>query len=182
MNIENVTNLYQLYNDDGIIISYHGTFLQEMIEDISLIINNRLNNYSNTITNRRYLGLFIELAQNILRYSANSIVDNEGNHISHGLILVGVRDGKIFVISGNPINKDNEIIVKDRLGDLKNYSKDELNKLFKEKLRSKDNKDLSSTPGLGLIDITRKSDNMEYHFSKLDSGETFFTIKVEYKL
>jgi hypothetical protein len=182
MNIENVTNLYQLYDDDGIIISYHGTFLQEMIEEISIIINNQITSHSDLKLDGRYLGLFVELAQNILKYSAKTIIKDDGKQMSNGLILVGVRDGKIFVISGNPVTIEHEKALKVRLDRLKDCSKEDLNRAFKDQLKRENDNVLSRGAGLGLIDITRKSDNLEYHFSKLDSGSTFFTLKVEYNI
>lgn len=182
MNIENVTNLYQLYDDDGIIISYHGTFLQEMIEEISIIINNRVTTNSDLNLNGRYLGLFIELSQNILKYSARTVKTDDGRHVSNGLILVGVKDGNIFVISGNPVSLQNERVLREKLEILKDSSKEELNTKFKKQLKDMNSGLLDNSAGLGLIDITRKSDKMEYHFSKLDSGDSFFTLKVEYKL
>ena len=74
------------------------------------------------------------------------------------------------------------MVLRDKLDKFKDSSKDELNKLFKKQLRSKNNNILSKGAGLGLIDIIRKCDTMEYYFSTLDSGETFYTLKVEYNI
>ncbi len=180
MKIEDVSKYYNIFNKDGIVLSYQGPFLQEMIEEISLVMNKKLSSYSALRMNSRYLSLFIEQAQNILHYSSNTIKEEDGTRMSHGLILTGIENGNIFIISGNPVDKEHETVLKERLEELKGKSRDELNKLFKYQLRNDNLNELSKGASLGLIELSRKADNVEYNFDTLPSGETFFSIKTEY--
>lgn len=180
MKIDDISKYYKIFNNDGIVLSYQGPFVQEMIEEISAIMNKKLSSYSELKMNSKFLSLFIEQAQNILHYSSNSFKDKDGVHISHGFIITGIKNSNIFIISGNPIDKKHEAILRDKLNNIKDCSRKELNKLFKEQLKNDNENNLSRGASLGLIDISRKSDNMEYHFDTMDSGETFFSIKTEY--
>ncbi len=180
MEIDDISKYYKIFNNDGIVLSYQGPFVQEMIEEISGIMNKKLSDYSELKMNSKFLSLFIEQAQNILHYSSNSFKDKDGVHISHGFIVTGIKNSNIFIISGNPIDKEHESILREKLDNIKNCSKKDLNRLFKEQLRSESDNTLSRGASLGLIDISRKSDNMEYHFDTMESGEVFFSIKTEY--
>jgi len=151
-----------------------------MIEEISSVMNEKISNYSDLKLNAKFLSLFIEQAQNILHYSADRITGESGTQLSHGFILTGVKDGTIFIISGNPIDPSHEKILKSKLESINKYPKSELKKLFKEQLKSENDNFLSKGASLGLIELCRKSDNMEYHFDKTPSGELFFSIKTEY--
>ncbi|MBN2618009.1 MAG: SiaB family protein kinase [Spirochaetales bacterium] len=182
MNIENVPNIYQLLNDDGIIISYQGSFHQEIIEEITDVINLRLSSEPETKNKNKYLTMFVELSQNILRYSADSLIDDQGKQVSNGLILVGTNKDTIFVLSGNPIDEANKKSVKEKLDKLTSYSKDQLNRLYKDQLRGANTIYDSDNAGLGLIDTVRKSDSVNYHLIDIEPGKTFFTLKVEYNL
>lgn len=182
MNIESVSDIYQLLNDDGILISYQGAFHQEIIEEITTIINIKLSSEPETRNKNKYLTMFVELSQNILRYSSDTLINSEGKKVSHGLIFVGTKDDKIFVISGNPIKEEYRDSIDARLKKLTNLSVDELNQIYKKRLRTKDDQGLKSSAGLGLLDIIRKADNSEYHILNLEPNKPFLTIKVEYKL
>jgi Family of unknown function (DUF6272) len=181
MNIEDVAKFYKVINKEGIILSYQGPFLQEMIEEISTIMNKKLSDVLKLKINSKYLSIFIEQAQNVLRYSSDINIDEKGSQISSGIILTGMNNGNVFIISGNPIDRKHEIFLKEKLEQLDKCSKEELKELFKEQLRDDNDNELSKGAGLGLIDIYRKSDKLEYHFSKMESGEVFFSIKTEYR-
>lgn len=181
MDVKNVSNFYKSFSQEGVIISYQGPFMQEMIEEISTIINNKLSFYTDLPINGKYLNLFIELSQNILRYSADSVVNNDGRQVSNGLILLGIQNGSFYIISGNPINDDQEDLLKEKLNKLKTSSKDELKKMFKEQLKLK-SQNLNKSAGLGLIEISRKADNLEHEFTTLENGNRFFSLKIEFNL
>lgn len=182
MNIESISNIYQLLNEDGIIISYQGAFHQEIIEEITSIIHMKLSSKTGATNKQKYLMMFVELSQNILRYSSDTLMNSNGKKVSSGLILVGTRDDKIFVISGNPINSLKRDSIDEKLKELTSLSKSELNSIYKKQLRTKEHSRLRSSAGLGLIDIIRKSDTSQYHIIDLEPGKPFLTIKVEYKL
>jgi len=174
MDINKIIEYYNISTSEGIVLSYQGPFLQEIIEEISSVMDKRLTSYSKFKINSRYLTLFIELAQNILHYSKR--VDSEAG----GIIVTGFENSKIFIISGNIIEENHEIILKEKLALLENRTNEELNDMFKKQLRSRETSERSKGAGLGLIDIIRKSDKIDYTFTTLKSGETFYSIKVEY--
>lgn len=181
MDVKNVSNFYKSFNQEGVIISYQGPFMQEMIEEISTIINNKLSHYTDLPMNGKYLNLFIELSQNILRYSADSVLNDEGNQVSNGLILLGIQNGHFYIISGNPIKDGQEEQLNQKLNLLETSSKQELRNMFKEQIKVK-SEGLNKSAGLGLIEISRKADKIEHEFTSLESGQRFFSLKIEFKL
>jgi hypothetical protein len=182
MNIESISDIYQLLNEDGIIISYQGAFHQEIIEEITSIINMKLSAEPGTKNKHKYLTMFVELSQNILRYSSDTLLDSQGKQISTGLILVGTKDEKIFVITGNPISPEDKDDVEEKLKTLMTLSVEDLNMVYKQQLKTKDRSKKNKSAGLGLIDIIRKADKSEYNIINLSPGKPFLTIKVEYNL
>ncbi|MGL1893219.1 MAG: SiaB family protein kinase [Spirochaetaceae bacterium] len=182
MNLESLSNIYQLLNEDGIIISYQGVFHQEIIEEITSIINLKLSSDPGTKNKHKYLTMFVELSQNILRYSSDSLLNSEGKQISTGIILVGTKDDKIFVISGNPISPEYRDDIDEKLKTLTTLSVEDLNMVYKQQLKTKDRHNFNKSAGLGLVDIIRKADKSEYNIHDQSPGKPFLTIKVEYKL
>ena len=181
MNIEDVSKFYRIFDKEGIVLSYHGPFLQNIIEEISSIISLKLCDISNMHVNSRYLTLFIEQAQNVLRYSSDSIMNGQGSLISNGLILTGIENDHIYIITCNPVDKGNEAVLKEKLGHLGKCSKEEMDQLFKDQLKENSKSEINKGAGLGLIEISRKSDKLEYHFTKMKSGKIFFSMKTVYK-
>ncbi len=182
MNIESVSDIYQLLNEDGIIICHQGAFNQEIIEEITSTINIKLSSKPLTRNRHKYLTMFVELSQNILRYSSDTIMDSEGKQVSNGLILVGTRHDKIFVITGNPISPDDRDSIDEKLKILTTLSVEELNMVYKQQLKTKDRHKNNKNAGLGLVDIIRKADKSQYNILDLSPGKPFLTIKVEYNL
>lgn len=181
MEIKYASNLYKSYAQDGVILSYNGPFIQEIIEELTIIIISKLQHHAKVIPINKYLNLFIELSQNILRYSADSISNNIGNMVSNGHILVGLQSSNFYIISNNPIKGKHEIFLKDKLTTLEKLSKDELNEMYKIQLKHIKDHD-SKGAGLGLIDIFRKADIIGHGFTPLDNDTKLLTLKVEFQV
>lgn len=180
MNIESVSNIYKIFNDDGIIISYQGAFHQEIIEDITSIINIKLS--TKTKNRNKYLTMFVELSQNILRYSSDTFMNDDGKQMSNGLIQVGTKNNKLFVITGNLICPDDRDEIDEKFKTLSTLSLEDLNMVYKQLLRTKDRDKLNLGAGLGLLDIIRKADKYEYNIIEISPGKPFLTTKVFFNL
>lgn len=130
----------------------------------------------------RVFGVVVENAQNILRYSAERIVNHlfsgQGQELSVGIIAVGQEDGHFFVLSGNTVENAQIAPLRAHLDRLQTMSADELKTLYLEQRR----KEL--LPGakgaeLGLIDMARKSSRpLAYEFEAINAEHAFFSLKI----
>ena len=69
--------------------------------------------------------------------------------------------------------------MKKRIDYLNTLDKQELRKIYREKIRAENDDPDSQGAGIGLIEIARRaSSKIEYRFTPLDSGDTFFTLFV----
>jgi len=175
MNSEIVSHFYGHLEKEGVLLSYQGPFWQEMVEEITTVVSSRLEDIADRQMSSRNVGLCIELTQNILRYSCDRATGKDGAEFGFGTVLSGVQEGGHYIISGNPVAEPHRTILKERLEQLKACTEGELNALYKEQLHHGEKN--SRGAGLGLIEVFRKADTVDYSFSELDSGKTFFSIR-----
>jgi hypothetical protein len=121
-------------------------------------------------TSNNIFVVFIELAQNVMNYSkkarAKDILDPKG------LIFVGKKDDNYFVCSQNIISKADKEKIEPRLQKIQTLSADEIKKLYREVRRSgKESHEKGG--GLGLLEIAKKVQNIEYSFEPLEDGDKF---------
>ena len=94
-----------------------------------------------------------------------------------GVIAVGNRDNRYFVLGGNKIRNSEVEALKKTLSKLKAMDKDQLKEHYRLQRKS-DSVDLTKGAGLGLIDLARKSSEpIDFHFNKLDDQFSFFSLK-----
>lgn len=178
-----IYNLYQDLKSKRIMFCYCGPIAHAGIEGIAqtLRMNLEYDGTDNTAKNALF-SVFIEQVQNILNYSAErwdcTRVDSE-NELSFGAVVIGKeKDGDYFIYCGNRIYNKDISLLKSKIDELKDLSKDELKALYKER-RKMDPPPGSKGAGLGLVEIARKSGKpIEYSFRDIDAEFSFFTIKV----
>jgi Family of unknown function (DUF6272) len=127
---------------------------------------------------KRAFSIFIEQVQNVIRYSEER--DDPGAvapHLGAGLIMVGMEDGRYFIVCGNFVQPDRVERLKARLDHLVTLDKDSIRQFYREKLREPPEEgSLGAT--IGLIEIARRSSlPIEYDFSPSDAGASFFCLK-----
>ena len=92
-------------------------------------------------TARNLFATFVELTQNIVRYSAereaNNGVDEETAGV--GLIVVGSEGGKYFAAAGNKVRNENVVALRDQLARLQEMDSGELKRQYRETLRGAPN-------------------------------------------
>ena len=88
------------------------------------------------------------------------------------------KDGKYFVNSGNLVKKEDISDLKERLQQIKDYSRKELAQAYRTKLReSTDNEENGA--GLGLLEMARKSsEKIYFNFDKIDDKYEFYTLTI----
>jgi hypothetical protein len=181
--IENLYQFREMLKEKGVYLSIVGPFSQSLIEGLTLMIRQKLQSEAvKAPIVKNIFAVVIEQAQNIIRYSAESIPVNEHHgqqeHYSVGAIAIGYDDEYYFVISGNMIEKAKAQKLRKRLLPLQTLTKEELKQLYKEQRRKGPDED-SKGAGLGLIDMARKASKpLEFNFQEIDETRIFFSIKI----
>lgn len=128
---------------------------------------------------KRLFSIFIEQVQNIIRYSEEreQVKDTGQQGLGAGMIVVGIEDGRYFVVCGNFVQQDRVERLKARLDHLLTLDRDSMRQFYREKLREPPEEgSLGAT--IGLIEIARRSSlPIEYDFSMSDAAASFFCLK-----
>jgi len=165
--------------DEGIILCFSGIISQDSLVGLITSIEKKLSRFEEMYKTQSIFSVFVEMIQNIMSYSSDSIFIDTTKKESSGLVILGydTNINKYFIISGNSIAKNTEEEISKRIDSVKNLSKEDLKALYKEVRRSR--KDMHDRGGgLGFIEIQRKSSEpLEYGFNKIDEKNSFFCLK-----
>eukprot|EP01029_Cantina_marsupialis_P021706 TRINITY_DN525363_c0_g1_i1.p1 TRINITY_DN525363_c0_g1~~TRINITY_DN525363_c0_g1_i1.p1 ORF type:complete len:158 (+),score=18.70 TRINITY_DN525363_c0_g1_i1:2-475(+) len=124
--------------------------------------------------------VFIEMTQNIIKYSKNES-DDKDKFKSSGLIIVGKNeDENYYIHSQNIIDKKDIEKIKDRIDEIKSLNETEIKKRYKELRRSAANLH-NNGAGIGFYEIAKRALCLEYEFEKINENKFnfFFTVVVK---
>ncbi|MFO7818867.1 MAG: SiaB family protein kinase [Halanaerobacter sp.] len=164
----------------GIVLSFRGPFSQEIIEEIGSALKSYLKNKDKTkgeIYN--VFSIFIEQTQNVKNYAFDFKDGKKKKILDSGIIIIGEKDGKYFICSGNLVQERDMSELKERLNNLQESNDRDLKKLYKERLRADMSRDSKGGAGLGLIEMARKaSEKIDYEFIAREDDYYFYTLTV----
>lgn len=181
---ENLNSIVKEMNQQGVIISFNGTFTQNIIEEMGEAIKKYLEEDktedNDEIRSYDIFSVYIELSQNIKNYFHKKMscdTENEFFKLAfESIIVIGKEKNNYYVCSGNVIDNADIKELKESIEHINSLNKEELRKYFKEKLKSK--RDDEYGAGLGLIDMVKKSKNpLEYLFVERNNKYSFFILK-----
>jgi len=162
--VKQLANLFGI-SEDKILHSFTGAFSQEMVEDKTHHINANLN------TPPRIISLYIELAQNIQRYSDDQ----------EGIIILGDKGSSQFLAAANKVGPIQKTVLSQRLAYLERCTINEINKVYKQQLKVQRGAPHSKGgASLGLFELFRKGDEIRYHFHQTPEKEDIFCIFVKF--
>ncbi|MDC1068472.1 SiaB family protein kinase [Candidatus Kapabacteria bacterium] len=175
-------DLFEYYNNNkrnNIILTFKGAVSQEILVEIGSIIRNQFNIHKSI---KKIFAVFVELAQNIMHYSAETEFSiKEAKDVGVGIILFSENDKEFYITSGNMVPTSLGKKVVDKIENVNKMSEIELKEYYKEQRRMPQ-ADGSKGAGLGFIDIARKSDSkIEYQLNDTNNdGEAFLVITVKF--
>ncbi|WP_005034148.1 SiaB family protein kinase [Holophaga foetida] len=167
-------------NQQGTIFSFNGFISEGILFALGDALKKKLSiEETDVSTMKRVFSVFVEQAQNIIRYSAETLVQDgqEANRISSGLLSVGNENGRFFVICGNVMNRENASPLQQRLEKIRNLDQAGIKAYYMERIRDPEE---SSSKGanLGLIEIARRSSEpIQFDFLDIDESTTFYCMK-----
>ncbi len=172
-------NQYLEIKDHKVLVSFKGAVSQDILTEFGTMIKSSLS--AETKTNRIF-AVFVELAQNILHYSA----EKESNSIGTagvGIILLKEKQDRFFLSSGNMVDNQSVEKIKAKCEKVNGMNKDQLKAFHQELIRGDRPKDgISRGAGLGIVDIARKCDSpIDCIVNPVDNITSFLTLSVSFK-
>ncbi|EMO76000.1 SiaB family protein kinase [Leptospira kirschneri] len=169
-------DLFKQYRDTydyQFIVSFKGRLSQEVLTEFGSMIRTSLSAESKI---KKIFAVFIELAQNMLHYSAERKSLEDGRETGVGIIMVNEKSVGYNVSAGNLVLNEKIESLKMKCEKINSMSRDELKTYYQKQLRSNRPED-SKGAGVGLIDIARKSDGpLSFNISPIDDKHSFFTL------
>ncbi len=162
---------------DNVLLEFNGALSQDLLVRIGDVIVKKV---SAGKLIKTIFSVFVELAQNIMHYSAEK-ERIKGKEIGVGIILFSEDEKWFNIFSGNKIENTKVNKLTDHLNNINSMKEPELKKFYKKRLRDVKESD-SKGAGLGLIDIVRKSKSIiDYEILPIDDDCSFLKINVKVK-
>ena len=168
-------------DEEGIIFSFSGYMSEGILFSLGEVLRQKMVlAEADIITVKKVFSVFIEQAQNIIRYSAEKVSGHTGENtgLSSGIVTIGNIRGRFFIACANTVRVTDVPKLQQRLESLQAMSKDELKAHYKEQLRESPD-DASRGATIGLIEIARRaSEPIQFDFDPIDEQNSFFCLKV----
>jgi len=176
---ENGKSLGQ-FGEQALIMAYKGSASPELLNNILLIAEHRINmSVSSKKMRKKLFNILIETFQNIYHHFLETEVASEiGGPV---VFALGIQEGAYKVMVGNLVNSEDKKSLQQALDDVNAMNKDEIKAHYRELL---DNGHISDKggAGLGIVDIAKKSGSrLDYEFEERESNLFFFSLKVDVK-
>lgn len=179
MQINNFLDLRKILDEEGIVLSFVGSFSQEIIEELGSALKVYLKDaaYSKKEIYELF-SVFIEQTQNIKNYAYVLEDKEEKEDILDSAMLVIVKEEDGYSIcSGNLVREGDVDSLKKRLDKINSLDKEGLKKLYRKRLKEEMKGD-SIGAGLGLIEMSKRAkSDLEYNFIPKD-GYYYFNLDV----
>jgi hypothetical protein len=170
-------NYYNQVKDHNILISFKGALSQEILVEMGDFIKNKISIDKKI---KKIFAVFIELAQNIMRYSEEREVIG-GKSYGIGVITF-TEDPQFFnIYSGNIISKTKAPNLSSQIQLINSLNDEEIKNMYNEQIR-KPIDDNKMGAGLGLLEIARKSiGRIDFQIENVDESYAFLVLSVKIK-
>ncbi|MEC8285342.1 MAG: SiaB family protein kinase, partial [SAR324 cluster bacterium] len=150
---------------------YSGLLSEDVLSTFSGIVREQMSEIEDdTEITKRVFGIFVEQAQNVIRYSKDRIAEG-----GTGTVAISRAEDGFLIEAINPMDHENAEGLQKNLNELKAMDSKELRKAYKQRLREGPPEG-SKGAGLGFIEMARKADRFEFDF--VGSTELLFVFKV----
>lgn len=166
-NIENLHISCECAGHNQVIFYYMGYFSQNIIAAMADSVKTRVEYIgAASPTRRKLFSSFIEMAQNIIHYSADS-VDTSGKtnaEMRRGSVCISVENDRYYLKCSNLVHADIADHLREKLAHLRTLTNEEIRLEYKETLRA-DTPQESKGAGLGFLTMARDaSEPLDFEF------------------
>jgi len=163
------------YTEDSIeeIVKYEGVMTQNVVASC-------MDNIESKIQNMSLMGnistLTIEYCQNMMNYSKNEMIDSR-EIVPAGKIEVQYINNKYYdIIATNIVSVDDKEKIEPKLIEIQSLDKTALKKRYRE-LRKSGQNTHEKGGGIGLYEIAKVSNSIEYKFTSINEDKYYFTMQ-----
>ncbi|MBT4838412.1 MAG: hypothetical protein HON94_13810 [Methylococcales bacterium] len=177
---ESIKQCKKMLDKQGFMLYFRGPMTQNDVVELGKTIQrNVLNNEKNTSVKTKVFSIFVELVQNMIRYSDDQKLKEISKYENHeNYIIVRNQNSVYSVICGNVVDKKKHAYLEEKLNILLQMDQQELKVYYKEQRRKAPPED-SLGAGIGLIEMARKSSEpIEYEMTSIDDQYSFFSMSV----
>jgi hypothetical protein len=168
-------DFYNFTNARSIILSYKGPLTDVILAEIGKDIRSKFT--ENPTVKRKMFAVFMELAQNILYYSADKLIFNSKED-GVGIILLCQTDATYTFSFANVVQSEHLPQIQDKIDQINTMNRDELREL-KRQQRNQPPEGTSKGAGIGLIQAAILSGNQfDIKIRKIDDERSFLTLSV----
>lgn len=171
---------YKKMRESNIVLDFQGAISQEILVKMVEIIKSKFSNEAGKCNiTKRIFSIFVEMAQNIAKYSAErSYLNDTKKEVGAGIIVVIEKNKKYTIASGNLVKKNSISPITEHLQKINRMDKEELKQFYKKQIRS-DRENGKDGAGLGFIEIARKSGNpINYRITPVNDLKSFLILEV----
>ncbi|MDY7578213.1 SiaB family protein kinase [Herbaspirillum sp. RTI4] len=173
--------LCQCPGRQDVIFYYVGYFSQNIISAMAEAVKTRIEYVgAEGMTRRKLFSSFVEMAQNIIHYSADFFerVGHGTEGMRHGSVCISAKGEHYFLHCANPVKIEIAERLRERLEHVRSLTIDEIKREYKATLRAETPED-SKGAGLGLLTMARDaSAPLEFEFTPASAaGNVMFYLK-----
>jgi hypothetical protein len=168
-----IEDLYNRMIKENLVVLHKGDFSENSVLPIIHMIEKNILRFNDLKVGKQKLyNISVELLQNISMHALKT------DKLNEGLFLLEQHNNHFVIGTSNYIENSKIKGMEDTLNDLKKLDKNELNALYRDKLRLLiDEKVLGI--GIGLIYIFRKSNALDYSFLPIEKNNSLITFVIE---
>lgn len=165
----------------GVMFAYSGYMTEQVRLAVGETLRQKLSmEDANTKTIRSVFAVFVEQMQNVIRYSAEKVPEEQiedTSELSFGVLTIGKEGGDYVLLSGNLIRREDVERVSAKLNEIQGMDHDQLKRHYKLKLKEGPD-EFSRGAGIGFIEIARRASRpIEFDFTDVDERHSFFALK-----
>ncbi len=174
--LEFVYEFYKSMKEHEITLVYEGEITHQITKAFtSLTESNMAKEEESNSVQKKVFHVMVECLQNISKH-ADDFGSNDYLFSGRGIFMVAKGKDEYTVTTGNAIENDKMVDLRNLLEQVNNLDKEELTELYKKQIKEGRLSDKGGA-GLGFIDIKRKTGkNLEYHFLPINDDASFFLL------
>jgi hypothetical protein len=178
---DELSDLREYMHSNGVMFCFTGFMTEDVLTGVGSALKKKLE--VEDVDRKSMKGLFsvfVELVQNVIRYSAEGAPSDEPSDmydLRYGVVTVGRDQDRYFVACGNLISEEDEKRLSKDLAYIASLDSDGLKQVYKATLKG-DAPEGSKGAGVGFIEIARRATyGFEFDFKKIKDGRSFFSLK-----
>jgi hypothetical protein len=165
---------YRVFSDfvaqRRIVFYYYGYFSQTIISAMADTVKLSMKQADTTPTAKRKLfSCFVEMAQNIIHYSSESLTQatRDEAEIRQGAVCIGQAGERFYLLCSNRVAAHDVAPLREKLEPLKTMTLEEIKRAYQDTLRA-EQPEGSKGAGLGFLTVARDaSEPLEFEFAPL---------------